>query len=332
MRTSFSIIVPTYSGLATIDKTFRSILSQSKNNLTYEVIVVIDGPSAEIRRKAENFEREFTAKLVPFKIEQFKNNKGRYEARLAGAKTAKNPQLLFIDDRAKLAEDFFLQLSNINHSFAIPNVVEMNSPNIMSKTLSILRRRIYGNRVKEFEDYLINLKTFEKSPKGTTCLWTEKTVFIKACEKFNKSTSKNTKYVNEDTRILKAIVDTGNTILRTSKLNIYYQPRSGFNESIKHLYDRGPRFVDYYARPGTRFFPLLLVIYAVALLLIVTAVIKPPWLHYYLTAGIIGLLVLGILLTKNIKEFLIFLIGLPLIFLIFSAGVIKGSLIKMTKK
>lgn len=326
----FSLIVPTYTGADTIRDTFESILMQKRHGMTYEVLVVIDGPSPGIQEAVEEAAKEFYKKSINFKVEQLKKNKGRFDARMVGAGLANNSQLLFVDDRARLETSFFSRLSRIGSAAAIPNVIEKPSNNLISKTLFILRRTIYGNKWGQaFEDYMINKDSFENSPKGTTCLWVRKDEFLQACSKVKKN--QGSRYVNEDTKILKEIVDSGRNILRTSKLNIFYQPRASFIDAVRHLYARGPRFVDYYVRPKTRFFPLLIFIYLALLLIVVTIALRPFWLIYYLIAIILGALLLALAFAKESKEYVTLVFGVPLVSAIFTLGVIKGTVLKIVK-
>src|SRR5688500_2280908 len=98
--TSFSIVLPTYTGMNTIEKCFDSILAQKyTSKLKFEVIVVIDGPSQKLKEITQNYARTFNQKKIEFTVKQFKANEGRFVARLEGAILAKYNQLLFVDDR-----------------------------------------------------------------------------------------------------------------------------------------------------------------------------------------------------------------------------------------
>jgi len=331
--TKFSVILPTYSGVNIIAQTFDSILNQQSDHNNYELVVVIDGPNRKLGQIAKSYKPGFTARGIVFKTKQFENNRGRFEARIAGAKLAVNSQLLFVDDRVRLADDFFNHLQQLNEKVAMPAVTELPSKNIISRTMNLIRRRIYGDKWgRHFEEYLIDEISFEKSPKGTTCLWIDKKIFLDACRIVNKKATGGSKFVNDDTRVLREIVEHGTKILRTAKLSIYYQPRDNFGASLKHLYDRGTRFIDYYHQPGTRFFPILVSIYAVLASLFLIVILKPELL-YWVVPGLATLTLLtSLVISQNFKEVSASLIGLPLIGLAFSLGVMKGTLLKIARK
>lgn len=323
----FSVVIPTYTGIQTINQTLSSLVKQADSKVDYEVIVVIDGPNQDLYKLLDVEKKRFTKRNINFAIRQFGKNEGRFEARMVGAKLSGTNYLLFVDDRVQLAEDFFSHLRQLNERVVMPAVVELSSNNVISMTMNLIRRRLYGNKWGlNFKDYYIDKSNFESSPKGTTCLWVDKNIFLDACLKVEKNRKGNNRFVNEDTRILREIVEAGTKILRTAKLTIYYKPRDDFGSALKHLYERGPRFVDYYRRPGTRFFPLLLFIFLLPVSLVLIAILSPAIL-YGIAFGTLTLIVLiGLFISGNVKEFIASMIGLSLIGLSFSLGVWKGML------
>jgi hypothetical protein len=86
-------------------------------------------------------------------------------------------------------------------------------------------------------------------PKGTTCFVCSRERWLASQpEKADRETS-------DDTRILRKIVAT-KPILRTVSVSARYLQRTDFSAVIPHTCERGPRFADYYLRPGGRYFPL----------------------------------------------------------------------------
>ncbi len=322
----FSVIIPTYTGAQTIKQTLDSLLKQDGSKISYEVVTVIDGPNKELRKLLDTEGKRFNKRNINFSIKQFDKNKGRFEARIAGAKLAKTDQLLFVDDKVQFAEGFLGRLGRIRKSVVMPNVIELTSKNIISQTLTMLRRRIYGQRYGlSFKDYYIDEANFESSPKGTTCLWIDKTTFLAACEAVRKGRSGHSKFVSDDTRLLHQVVTQGGKIFRTAKMNVYYQPRNDFGAALKHLYGRGPLFVDYYSKPSTKYFPLLIFIYLLTLSVILWAIIIPKTFIWLLAGLTVSAIVVGFFISHSWKEFVIAIAGLPLIGIVFTAGVLKGT-------
>jgi hypothetical protein len=277
---------------------------------------------------------KFISEKVSFQSIFLEQNHGRFEARIIGAEAAKYDRLLFIDDRVELAPDFFSHVggSKLSKESAImPNVVEAEAANLLSATISMMRKRIWGSKASEnFDDYHIDDKNFEKSPKGTTSLFINKRVFLAACDKVQKSlTPSNTSRISDDTKVLRQIVEDGTKILRTPALKVHYVPRNNFNEAWRHLFWRGPKFVDYYHRPGTRFFPLLAAVYLLVIVIIVLATLAPVWLLYLLVVSVAATVALAAVIAKNTRQFFIALVGLPLTVVTFSAGILTGTLLKI---
>ena len=331
---NFSIVISAYTGAETIEGTFKGLLDQLPANVKYEVVLVIDGPQPAIEQSAEAARSKFESKQIPFTIRRLKNNVGRFEARIIGVKQAKHQQILFVDDRVQLANNFLRALTKLNKKTALGNVIEVsqNSTNVISQTLFLLRRRVYGKKWgRDFKDYYIDEHNFEASPKGTTSLWVNKQAFLQICEDIAPASTSN-KYVNEDTKIMRQLVEGGDRIFRSSSLKVYYQPRISFWGAAQHLYQRGPRFVDYYLKPGTRFFPLLVSIYGLLAILVLAIIIQPFWLFWVLAALVASVLLIGLVVSRNLTEVMTSLAGLPLVLLFFSLGILKGTAVRLTNR
>jgi len=333
MSMKLSVIIPAYSGLDRIEKCFDSILNQKSTPKGYEVVVVVDGsPAMELLVK--KLQDKFIRKKVSFQSIFLKQNRGRFEARIIGAEAAKYDRLLFIDDRVELASDFFSHVSApklSKENAVMPNVIEAEATNVVSATISMIRKRIWGSKAGEdFDDYYINDKNFEKSPKGTTSLLINKKVFLAACRKVGESLNpSNTSRISDDTKVLRQIVEDGTEILRVSGLKVHYEPRNNFSQAWRHLFWRGPKFVDYYHRPGTRFFPLLAAVYLLVMVIVAFAVLSPVWLLYFLLVAVALALAMAAVIAKSMRQFFVALVGLPLTVIIFSAGILTGTLLKI---
>ncbi len=326
----FSIVLPTYNGINTVVRTFDSILNQSLVGVKYEVVVVIDGSNQKLRQIVEDYKKRFEDNAVSFRVKQFKQNRGRFEARISGAKLANFDQLLFVDDRVRLSKKYFEVLQNINKDIAMANVLEVDTEktNVVSKTLYYLRRKIYGSKFgKDSTDYQINKSNFETLPKGTTSIWITKQVFLDACGQVAHNRKQSKKYVNDDTKILRAIVDKDHNIFRPAKLLVYYQPRDNLGVAIGHLFGRGMRFADYYLKPGTRFFPVLALAYLVPVIIITELLLKPGLLYITLISIIVLVALTALAISRSLKEFAISLAGLSLIGLVFTLGIWKSAIL-----
>jgi glycosyltransferase involved in cell wall biosynthesis len=331
-KIDFSIVLPTYSGVNTIQHTLDSILTQ-KTKQNFEIVYVIDGPNDDLRKIVDDSRPMFEDKGIPVTIKQFKKNKGRFIARIEGAKLARSDQILFVDDRIELDKGYLEELLSTNSTVSMPSVIEVEEhKRPISLTLRSVRRKLYPNRWgEEFDDYYIDDKNFEDSPKGAAALWMPKSLFIEACDEVSRTQGGSGRYTNEDTRVLKYVVDTGHRILRTSKLRIFYRPRAAFKEEVKHLYGRGPRFIDYYLRPGTRFFGPLIAFYITLIAAIVLLVLLPQLFLLLLIISAVGLLLFTMYLAGISRDAPMVFVGLILIVVAFGSGLLKGAYLKFTK-
>ena len=123
------------------------------------------------------------------------------------------------------------------------------------------------------------------------------------------------------------LINMGENLYKSSEAIIYYQPRAGAWEEIKHIYHRGPRFVDYYIRPGTRFRPLL-IISIVGSLLIVILAFTDLELLMQISLFTMALLIAGaFLIREKYNDIPKLIIGLPAITASFILGLYKGVIV-----
>lgn len=327
-----SIIVPSYTGEEYIQQCLESIMTQMPPQS--EVVVVIDGPNESLRDIVNTQEKVFNKHNLTLKIHQFKTNKGRFTARYRGAKLAQYPNLLFIDDRITLDDGFFKKIKN-EEKVTIPNALEAYHPNLLSRLLYLFRKKIYGKQKwgSDFKNYHITKENFENSPKGTTSLWVTKDVFLKACDIMQEqySDAASIKLSNDDTKLLRIIIEITRSIYRRSDLKIYYHPRSSFMNELRHIYHRGPPFVDYYLRPGTRFFKYILCISAVFVTVLSCALLYPESLPYFIGGVAAGILLISMYIAETVKDVAMSLLLIPLVTTIFCLGVAKGLFKKLYK-
>ncbi|MEX0748986.1 MAG: glycosyltransferase [Candidatus Saccharimonadales bacterium] len=322
MANKVSIVLATYTGEDHIDDCLQSLLDQNAGDYEFEVVVVIDGPNKTLRQKVETKNDDFVGRGIPFTIFQFEKNQGRYVARLKGAQIAKNPQLLLVDDRSLLDANYLNAVVESGESCIISNAIESESPTLISRVLYLLRRKIYsGGWGEKFDSYYITDQNFEKSPKGTTGFWVSKKMFLEACAAIK---GKNLKSVNEDTKLFKYILSQGKKLYKSSEAKVYYRPRTEVSEELRHLYGRGPRFVDYYFQKGTRYYKHIWLL-AVLLPIFTAALVALPQLFIGVIIGFsISTIVVAVLIATRLRDILVVIVGLPLVVGAFVAGVIKG--------
>ncbi len=325
----FSVVIPTYSGEEFLPSTLDSLLGQ-KGKHKYEVIIVIDGPIESLKKIALEYKKIFEKRKIKFTIIQFNKNKGRFHARYEGAVKAKTPTILFADDRNIMDPNYLNAVLTSGAKVVMANVIQRDDKTLISKTLYLLRRFIYKNQFENFKSYYIDESNFEKSPKGTAGLLVPRNLFIEICQEFSKN-NKDLKNSSDDTKLFRGILIRGEKIYRCCPAKIYYQSRTKFSDEVKHLYERGPKFVDYYLRPGTRFFLPLIMAMAIFIAILLTLLIQPNLVLYAVLGIIILDLIISVLISSSLKDVPKVFIALPLIMTIFFAGVMKGLIRRFLK-
>ena len=281
--------------------------------------MVIDGPEKwrleqvqeAVKTSAEGKSR---IKVV---IHQNSHNLGRFKARLIGAQLAKCSQLLFVDDRVEIEANYIEVVSKLNEKIALPSVIERDTANPIGRVNNLFRKKIFGKHIET--SYPILPENFDQLPKGTSGLWLPRDWFISSCHHLKSQTNIDAT-MSDDTKLLKDLVQKHGRIYRANEAVIFYNPREGIIESIVHLFHRGPKFVDYYFKPGRRFFVWLLIFYTMVFPAIILLILK-PFLALWL---LILLLLISIWLDQNFVTFPYTALGVIFAGLSFGLGLIAG--------
>lgn len=319
-----SVIVPVYNEEKKIKTCLDSIINQNYPKKDYELIVVNDGSTDKTNENIKEiikFNHSIKIKLIN------QENKGRLVARKIGADNARYENILFIDSRC-VADSYALKnASKINEEVIIGNpLIEDN--NWFAKVNILFRKKIYGKEfnTREFSPIYVDLKNFDDIPKGTTVLFCNKKLFLKS-----QHIDITNKLRSDDTAILYNMVKNGGRVVKHPKLVVTYTPRYNVKPFFKHIYERGPRFVDYYLEPGKKYFSHLISFIIITLLFLISLVILPKsiiiWIFSFLLINIFA----SIWLSKSFKDFPATFFILPLFEISFSLGVLKGLILKLIK-
>lgn len=321
-----SVVIPTYTGVEHIEASLRSIVEQTVG--PDEVVIVIDGPGKKLRQLVETAVSKVGGRhrKIKFLIHQNKRNSGRFKARQKGAQLAGSKHLVFLDDRVELKRDYIATAKGTGESIVIPDVEErVENGSLIEQVNSTLRHKLFDKYAGR--SYAILPETFDDLPKGTSGLWVPRQWFLDACdavagkEIIHADTS-------DDTKLLRALVTKHGRIFHENKAIAYYSPREKITESVSHLFQRGPKFVDYYLKPGRRYFTPLLIFYSLLALGIIFLVLYPV----IVVALLIISAAVGLWLTSGERNFLKVWLGLWLVGVTFGAGLVWGLFKKMTLK
>lgn len=308
----FTFIIPVYNSQETISACIESLLNQEgfKYGNDYEIIVVDDGST------------DHTSEIInSFPVRHLKHieNRGRISARLTGANVAKTQKLIFLDSRNTASSNLLRNVSMLSFTPAISAdlaVRENKYKSIFNTIMFLIRRTYYGKRYfeKSLKDSYITKANFLKSPKGTTLLVIDRDLFLKINP---KQTSKTT---SDDTLLFHNLVYKENIeILRSTKLKINYLQRTKLSDLAPWLFHRGRLFGDYYLKKGGPYYKYVLPVVFITIISLALCLVFP-------TFAIILLVLfcfVCIALSENIRDFFILLIGLPLVVMIFSSGLIR---------
>lgn len=312
---SFSIIVPVYNEPQLIIECLKSLDNLDYKN--YEVIIVNDASTDKTSKNIENFIKD----KKKFRLINNKKNEGRAKTRLIGAKNARFINLVFIDARATTSLNVLKHLNSGQDSIIIPG-------NVIQKS------NIYGKIFQNFKNKFIWKKSatkitkdnFDHTPKGLTACYFKKSLFLKIMNNLI-GIDQNT---SDDTKLFYEVLKFEKKITRDKNFQITYRYRENLIEIIIHTFNRGPKFVDYYWKPGKRFFPHLLIIYILTIANLFFF-INPVFFLYELAVFVSAAIIASIYISQTAAQFLASLYFLPLIAISFYFGLIKGIIIELFK-
>ncbi|MGI6484217.1 MAG: glycosyltransferase [Candidatus Dojkabacteria bacterium] len=321
-----SIVLPVYNGEETLKNCLQAILDIDYPAKDYQLTVVNDGSKDKSLNIMKSFVSKFKKKGVDINIVDLKKNQGRVKARMAGAEKAKYDNLLFIDHRCIADKDILKNIKKKDYEPIIGNLYQEREGTLINRFFYTFRYLLYKPYFGlEYPEVYINKRNFDNISKGTSPFFCDKQRFFESLPE-NKND-----WASDDTLVFRIIVKK-KEILKTSEVRCLYLERHAPKEFFKHLYERGPKFVDYYSNPKTKYFfiiPALLLFPFVFLGLVFLL----KWGFLYLI-GILALLVLFYLLFNGfvfVDFIAMIFVGFPVL-LSFTAGVYKGVLIKLFKK
>lgn len=314
-----SIVIPAFNEEGFIAKLLDSLEKLRYPKSSYEVIVVNDGSTD---RTAEIVQRYAGVRLI-----NLSHNLGRYDCRKKGAESATYPRLLFIDAHSIVDPEILSVLNEIDAKVVNGRVEEVENPGPFETFYRALRRLLFPKFYsKSNESFYLTPANFDSMPKGTGVFYVEKDVLFSAYQ--DLADTKMGKDSSDDTRLLKAVV-AREPILNHPKVKITYLSRSSVNGSVRHLYERGPKFVDYYLNPSLRNFWLVIIFPFFVMALALAGLIFLPFSPLTKLGALLGLdLVIALVLARSMREALIIFWVLPLCVIIFYTGISRGIILK----
>lgn len=325
---NYSIVLAVYNGEDSIENAIDSVfdLNYPKNN--YELIVVDDGSTDQTKEILKKLLFDYKEKGFHINVISNNTNQGRIKARITAATNAKYDNILIMDTQLVLQTDALERASQYDlDTNIISNVFMDKHRSIDDRVLYLIRKKLYAPYWgTEYTDVEINESNFNKISKGTGGFITQRKLFLQYSKLLEGS-----KNENDDTKILKEYINSGQKLIRSSKIRLLYKNRKGI-DSLKHLFNRGPKFVDFYLSFKLITIGILILPVAALLLLICAALISKFIILFILLFFLILFGLTCIILSENFADFIHLFLYLPVIILTFSLGVYWGTINKLFGK
>ncbi len=321
-----SIIIPVYNEEILIKRCLDALINQDYPKDDYEIIVVNDGSTDDTLLVAQAKQKKADEKGVSVNVINLEMNRGRAIARETGAKSAKYENLLFVDSRCIADSEILNNLEKINYQPVVGSAVIDFNRSIFDRFNFLFRIKLYRQYSGEdFEPIYITPENYDKIPKGTTVFFCDKQLFLSSQLEFKGRTA------SDDTKLLWNIVKKKD-LLKHPDVKVFYQSRTTFKDTIKHTFNRGPKFIDYYLNPAKKYFWIFIFLPAfAAAAVVVSATFFNFRIFYWLGFIVVIWTMVSIWLAKKVKDFFIAAALLPVFALSFEGGIYFGLVAKLFK-
>lgn len=320
-----SIILPALNAEGELDELFESLKNQTGIDKSRVEIILIDDGSTDGTVAAAKKHKALD-EFADFKIISQPQRMGLAQARFDGAQAAKGKYISFVDKKTRPDPNYFASFMAKKRDIIIGNVYMDPKRSVWDALLTAIRIRLYRPYFNQaFDDILLDHAAYKrfKNKGGGGAMFVRRDYFLKAAKGLKRGFN-----VNDDSQLITKL-STYDSILKSSSPKILYINRVGLRENLGHIYNRGPKFVDFYIQPGTRFFPYIMTLLLVIALNSLIVSLSPSLMLLELRIIITGLVVASIFLADSVKHFFAFVVLLPLIAAAFVAGIIKGLIYKL---
>ena len=269
-----SVIIPAYNAENWMQPTLKKLwLSLSKSQWKHiEIIVVDDGSKDKTAEAAEHADIGLKVKVIKQK------NAGRFIARKTGLEAAIGDYVFFIDSRVFAHQNSFNYLAK--QMSKNPKAVVWNGHVEVERQGNPYARFWHAVTYVAWRGYMARprlvhygLSDLEYYPKGTTCFFAPKDLFIKAYKGF-KTGYKDYKNANDDTALIR-IIAAESDLYMSPQFSFTYHSRSTLKAFMKHTVHRGVVFIDGFLRRGGRYSVLLTAYLFLVPLFSALIIIKP---------------------------------------------------------
>ncbi|HQO08878.1 MAG TPA: glycosyltransferase family A protein [Clostridiales bacterium] len=303
-----SVIIPVYNGEETLKLCLDAVTSVNiPNGMEVEILLINDGSTDRTKEIASSY--------AGVKIFDLEKNSGRVVARETGARQAEYEDLLFVDARVEVATDILIKLVSLNYSPVIAGGLNDEKYKSEYETLFYLvRKKIYKPyypQEKYSKELYIDEDNFFKAPKGTTCFFVKRDLFLRSLP---ESKAKDT---SDDTKVMHSIVFKNKTrILRHTDVVIKYHQRTETNIN-SWIHHRGRIWADHYLSFVNRYSVLYALFNVLVLIFLIKNIFALLVFLFFL------IIILSVYLAENIKDFFIVLKTVPILSILFYIGTLE---------
>jgi glycosyltransferase involved in cell wall biosynthesis len=295
-----------------------ALVNQDYPQDKYEIIVVNDGSTDETAKIALQY---------PVRLINLDSNQGRIVSRNTGAKAARYDMLVFCDVRVMVKPQLLTKLKDRNYQPLMPGIeVYDGSKWGFERFFHLLRYKIYAPYYPTSawpREYWITTDNFEQVPKGTTTFLCDRKLWLESQPEVKS------KITSDDTRILRTIVK-HRPILQATTISVVYKQRTKLKDVLRHTLERGPRFADYYLRPGRRYFGPYLFIWLLLILTALAAVFNfYKTVAYIGRAGLWGGTLVAFYLSRKPADVIVVTLCFPVVMIAFSLGILKWQILQL---
>ncbi|MFT6835177.1 MAG: glycosyltransferase involved in cell wall biosynthesis [Francisellaceae bacterium] len=324
-----TIILPFLDAEYDIHGVFKSIKDQVKiDKSRIEILLVNDGSTDNTVPLSEKYSTKMLYDYNSFKVFSHGKRAGLSKTRIDGAKIARGKNITFIDKRTRPDPYYIHNLLNKEHHVVIGSPYINKNAGIWPRVLSLAREKLYYPYFNhDFDDIILNQYEYRKfkNKGGGGAMLVPRKSFIQIAQSLGTS-----QHSNDDSKLIEKLAEI-DPILKTSSARIEYLNRTGYWENIMHLYNRGPKFVDYYLSRDSRFFPhLISLIVLVPIVIFLLFIPNIIWWLIIVMVGSVG--VYSVYISNTLSDFMACIVIVPITLFVFSLGIFRGLFLKLINK
>jgi hypothetical protein len=278
---------------------------------------------------ANQLRNKLFSDFANFKIIRHATRKGLSQTRLDGAKSAGGEFITFIDKRTRPDEDYLAMFLSKKRNIVIGNPYIDMSKGIWSRVLSLVRIKLYYPYFNtSFEDIILGLDDYRnfKNKGGGGSMLVKREYYLRVAKSQTHSP-----HANDDSKFIEELSKI-EPVLKTCDAKTEYLNRTGHIENILHLYNRGPKFIDYYFKRGSRFYYYILIPLLLLPFILIALFIVPRLLFFmFASLAFAATLAASFYFSKGAKDFFSCAIVLPIALVSFSIGISRGLVLKLLK-